>query len=95
MDLEGTCLQFCVRVVFIEVFIVNAGAYMKESGRISNSQILPSHKWSKVLLHLWGMRSVIIPNSANCFHTLPNNINFPEMCPFVIPVSDGVMAEAS
>lgn len=95
MDLEGTCLQFCVRVVFIEVFIVNAGAYMKESGRISNSQILPSHKWSKVPLHLWAMRSVIIPNSANCFHTLPNNINFPQMSPFVIPVSDGVMAEAS
>lgn len=68
---------------------------MEKSGRLSNSQILPSHKWSKVPLHLWGMWSVITPNSVNCFHTLPNNINFPQKSPFVIPVSDGVMTGAS
>lgn len=39
--------------------------------------------------------SVITPNSVNCFHTLPNNINFPQKSPFVIPVSDGVMTGAS
>lgn len=94
VGLEWICLQLYIRVVFIEVSTLNAGACMEESGRISNSQILPSHKCSKVPSHLWGMWSVITPNSANCFHTLPN-IDLPQMSPFVIPVADGVMAGAS
>lgn len=91
MGLEGTSLQFLIRVVFSEFSIVNAEDYVEESGRLSNSQIPPSNKWSKVPLHLWRTWSVITPNSVNCFHTLPNNINFHQRSPFVIPVSDVVM----
>lgn len=41
------------------------------------------------------VRNVITPNSVKCFHTLPNNTNFHQRSPLVIPVSDGVMTGAS
>lgn len=47
-------------------------------------------------IYVFGECGLSLPqNSVNCFHTLHNNINFPQRSPFVIPVSDGVITGAS
>lgn len=83
-------------MVFVKVSIVSAEAYVEETGRIDSMLQNPSsHKWSKLHLHLQGMWSVITPSSVNCFHTLPNNINFPQKSLSAVPVSDGMVTGAS
>lgn len=74
----------------------HAGACMEEAGRVGSTlqklNVLFSHKWSKLHLHLQGTWSDIAQNSVNCFHTLPNIISFPQRFLFATPVGDGMMA---